>query len=82
MGLGAIWMQRIDMGSKNGRFIEICSLTRRSHPVNATGHRGATRKECVSVVLPKEQRRGGVILGEQGTAETPLMATSEGWRGP
>ena len=103
-GLGAIWMQRINMGSKNGRFIEVCSLTRRSHPINATGHWGTTIKECVSVAFgkipwrrkwqpttvllhgkshtrllhpwgnkesdttslslsPKEQRRGGVILG-------------------
>ena len=62
-GSGAIWMQRIDMGSKNGRFIEVCSLARRSHPNNVIGHWETTIKECVSVALPKEQRRGGVIWG-------------------
>ena len=46
-GFGCHWMQRIDMGPKNGRFIEVCSLAR----------------DHVSVALPKEQRRGGVILG-------------------
>ena len=56
-GSGAIWMQRIDMGSKNGRFIEVCSLARRSRPINVIGHWGTTIKECVSVALPKEQRR-------------------------
>ena len=29
---------KTDMGSKNGRFIEVCSLARRSHPNNAIGH--------------------------------------------
>ena len=62
-GSGAIWMQRIDMGSKNGRFIEVCSLARRSHPNNVIGHWETTIKECVSVALPKEQRRWGVIWG-------------------
>ena len=62
-GLGAIWIQRIDVGSKNGRFIEICSLVRRSCPINVTGHWGTIIKECVSVVLPREQRRGRVIWG-------------------
>ena len=66
-GSGAIWIQRIDMGSKNARFIEVCSLARRSRPANAIGHWGTTIKECASVTLPitlpKEQRRGGVILG-------------------
>ena len=62
-GSGVIWMQRIDMESKNGRFIEVCSLARRSRPINAIGHWGTTIKECVSVALPKEQRRGEVILG-------------------
>ena len=37
-GSGAIWMQRIDIGSKNGRFVEVCSLARRSLPINAIGH--------------------------------------------
>ena len=63
MGSGAIWMQRIDMGSKNGRFIEICGLARRSCPISAIGHLETTIKECVSVVLSKEQGRGGVIWG-------------------
>ena len=65
-GSGAIWMQRIYMGSKNGRFIEVCSLARRSRPINAIGHWGTTIKECVSVVLPNEQRRGGVIWDKKG----------------
>ena len=62
-GSGAIWMQQIDMGSKNGRFIEICGLARRSCPINAIGHWGITIKEYVNVSLPKEHRRGGVIWG-------------------
>ena len=66
-GSGAIWMQRIDVGSKNGRFKEVCSLARRSHPINAIRHWGTIIKECVNVVLPKEQRRGGVILGWKRT---------------
>ena len=33
-----IWMQRIDRGSKNGRFIEVCGLARRSHPITVTGY--------------------------------------------
>ena len=62
-GSGAIWMQRVDMGSKNGRFIEVCGLARRSCPINAIGHWGTTIKEYVNVSLPKEHRRGGVIWG-------------------
>ena len=60
-GLGAIWMQRTDMGSKNGKFIEVCSLAGRLRPIHVIGLWGTVVKECVSVVLPKEQRRGGVI---------------------
>ena len=59
-------MQKIDMGSKNGRFIEVCSLARRSRPIDDTGHRGTTIKECVSVVLPKEQRRERLFWGKKG----------------
>ena len=54
-GSGAIWMQRVDMGSKNGRFIEVCGLARRSW--------GTTIKEYVNVALPKEHRRGGIVWG-------------------
>ena len=39
-GFGCHWMQRIDMGPKNGRFIEVCSLARRSRPINAIGRGG------------------------------------------
>ena len=56
-------MWRTDVGSKSGSFIEVCSLARRSHPMNAIGYWGTTIKKCVSIVLPKEQRREGVILG-------------------
>ena len=61
-GLGIIWMQRIDMGSKNGRFIVMCSLLRRSCPINVIGHWGTTIKDCVSVVLQRT-KEGEVILG-------------------
>ena len=37
-GFGCHLDERIDMGSKNGRFIEVCSLARRSCPINAIGH--------------------------------------------
>ena len=37
-GFGCHCMQRIDMGSENGRFIEVCSLARISHPINDIRH--------------------------------------------
>lgn len=75
-------MQRIDMGSKNGRFITVCSLAQKITSTSMPlGNEELLYKNMLVLFCQRNKEREG-LFWDKGCLRPPSMATSEGWRGP